>query len=238
MSFPIYTHGRRDQAKVALTFDDGPNPPRTDQILEILAAANVRATFFVLGKWAERWPKAFERIVKAGHVIGNHSHMHDPEVGDFDRAEAVIANLLGHPTGFLRAHYFHYHLCQQSPVALAPAMKIVDSDVNPADYSLTDPDEIASRVLQSKDLQGGSIIDLHDGSETESDAERLARPLPMISALPRLIDELKLRGYSLVGLDAMELVDPTPWSLGFRKSSLEMKGTPPGSLKGGAKSDF
>ena len=61
MSFPIYTHGRRDQAKVALTFDDGPNPPRTDQILEILASHNARATFFVIGKWAERWPDLPDR---------------------------------------------------------------------------------------------------------------------------------------------------------------------------------
>ena len=85
---------------------------------------------------------------------------------------------------------------------------------------MTDPEEILSRTLQAKSLSGGSIIDLHDGYETENDAARLARPLPMIAALPRLIDELKARGYSLVGLDEMELIDPTPWSPGFRKSSL------------------
>lgn len=220
MSFQIYTHGRRDEAKVALTFDDGPNPPRTDQILDILASRNVRATFFVIGKWVDRWPHAVERMIKAGHVIGNQSYLHDPEVGDFDRAEAAIANFTGRPTGFLRAHYFHYHLCLQSPVALSPDTKIIDSDVNPADWSLTDPDEIIARTIQAKSLSGGSIIDLHDGTETENDAARLARPLPMISALPRLIDELTSRGYNLVGLDDMQLVDPTTWSPGFRKSSL------------------
>jgi peptidoglycan/xylan/chitin deacetylase (PgdA/CDA1 family) len=220
MPLQIYEHGRRDQPRVALTFDDGPNPPRTDQILDILASRNVRATFFVIGKWAERWPQAVERMVRTGHVIGNHSYLHDPALGDFDRAEVVLGSMIAKPTGFLRAHYFHYHLCEQSPVALLPSTKIVDSDVNPADWSLSDPDEIVARCLQSTHLQGGSIIDLHDGFETENDAMRLARPLPMIAGLPRLIDGLIARGYKLVGLDEMELVDPTPWSPGFRKSTL------------------
>jgi peptidoglycan/xylan/chitin deacetylase (PgdA/CDA1 family) len=218
MPVQIYKHARRDQPTVALTFDDGPNPPRTDQVLEILASRNVRGTFFVIGKWADRYPQALERMIRAGHVIGNHSYLHDPNLGDFDRAEAAIGNILGKPTGFLRAHCFLYHLCEQSPVALGPSMRIVDSDVNPADWSLSDPEEILRRCLQSKELQGGSIIDLHDGAETENDAARLERPLAMIAALPRLIDGLISRGYKLVGLDEMELVDPAPWSPTGRKT--------------------
>ncbi len=211
ISLHIYTHGRRDQPKVALTFDDGPNPPRTDQVLEVLASRNARATFFVIGKWVERFPQAFERIVRAGHVIGNHSYLHDPGLGDFDRAEAVITHLTGHPTRFLRAHYFHFHLCQHSPLALSPGVKIVDADVNPADWSQADPAEILRRTLEAPCLAAGSIIDLHDGAETENDGVRLSRPLPMIEALPRLMDELKARGFALIGLDEMELVDPKTW---------------------------
>jgi peptidoglycan/xylan/chitin deacetylase (PgdA/CDA1 family) len=212
MSFLIYTHGRRDQPKVALTFDDGPNPPRTDEIVDILASRNVRGTFFVIGKWVERWPHAFERLIRDGHVIGNHSHLHDPLLGDFDRAEAVLRHAMGRPARFLRAHYFYYHLCAQSPAALSPEVKVVDADVNPSDWSLRDPDEIVRRCLEAKELQGGSIIDLHDGAETEDDAVRLERSLPLVTALPRLIDGLTSRGYELVGLDEMELVDPTRWS--------------------------
>ena len=127
MPLSIYTHGRRDQKKIALTFDDGPNPPRTDQILDILAKKKVQATFFVLGKWVERFPRAFRRIIDAGHTVGNHSY-------------------------------------------------------------------------------------LHDGAETASDAVRLARVIPLIQALPLLIDEICSRGFELVGLDEMELVDPTVWT--------------------------
>lgn len=216
MTLSIYTHGRRDQPKVALTFDDGPNPPRTDQVLAILADKGVRATFFVLGKWAERWPQALTRIVQAGHVVGNHSHLHDPDLGDFDRAEAAIGNITGHPCRFLRAHLFHYHLCLQSSVATSPTMKIVDSDVNPADWAQTDPQEIVRLTLESPNLANGSIVDLHDSAESENDALRLCRPLTLIEALPGLIDNLQARGYALVGLDEMELVEPIPWSAAWQ----------------------
>ncbi len=211
MPLTYYTHGRRDQMKVALTFDDGPNPPRTDQVIEILNSRGARGTFFVLGKWVERWPEAFMRISDGGHAVGNHSHLHQAHLGDFDRAEAAIGNLLGRPTRFLRAHYFNFFTCLYSPVALAPEMKIVDADVNPADYAKSDPRAIVEATLHDPALAGGSIIDLHDSTESDDDALRLARPLPMIKALPAIIDGLQARGFELVGLDEMELVDPIEW---------------------------
>jgi peptidoglycan/xylan/chitin deacetylase (PgdA/CDA1 family) len=212
MTLDIYTHGRRDQPKVALTFDDGPNPPITDQILEILDGYGVRATFFPIGRWVERWPRAFDRMVDAGHVIGNHSYLHDRYVGDFDRAEAVLANVTGRPSQFVRAHFFYFHLCLESPLARSPQIRIVDADVNPADYSRSDPAEIVRLTLESEHLGGGSIIDLHDGGEMNNDAERLSRPRPLIEALPLIIEGLRKRGLEPVGLDEMELVDPTPWT--------------------------
>jgi peptidoglycan/xylan/chitin deacetylase (PgdA/CDA1 family) len=211
MSLKYYTHGRRDQMKVALTFDDGPNPPRTDQIMEILQSRGARGTFFVLGKWVERWPEAFQRIVENGHSVGNHSHLHHTHLGDFDRAEAVIGNLLGRPTRFLRAHYFNFFTCLYSPVAMSRDMKIVDADVNPADYVKSDPQAIIDASLNDPSLAGGSIIDLHDGREFDDEARRLASPLPMIEALPAIVDGLQARGFQLVGLDDMELVDPIEW---------------------------
>ncbi len=211
MRLKYYRHGRRDQMKVALTFDDGPNPPRTDQVIEILNSRGARATFFVLGKWVERWPEAFMRISEGGHVVGNHSYLHQAHLGDFDRAEAAIGNLLGRPTEFLRAHYFNFFTCLYSPVALAPEMKIVDADVNPADYAKADPQAIVEATLNDPALAGGSIIDLHDSTESDDDAMRLARPLPMIAALQAIVDGLQARGFELVGLDEMELVDPIEW---------------------------
>jgi peptidoglycan/xylan/chitin deacetylase (PgdA/CDA1 family) len=211
MTLVYYEHARRDQLNVALTFDDGPNPPRTDQVIEILNAKGARATFFVLGKWAERWPQALERIVRHGHVVGNHSYAHHAHLGDFDRAEAVIGNVIGRPTRFVRAHYFNFFTCASSPVAMSKDTKIVDADVNPADWNKTDPRAIVDATLNHPQLAGGSIIDLHDSGETDDDTLRLARPIPMIEALPAIIDGLQARGFQLVGLDEMEFVDPIEW---------------------------
>jgi peptidoglycan/xylan/chitin deacetylase (PgdA/CDA1 family) len=197
--------------KVALTFDDGPNPPRTDQVIDILNSKGARGSFFVLGKWAERWPQALERIIRNGQVVGNHSYMHHAHVGDFDRAEAAIGNVIGRPTQFVRAHYFNHFTLIDSPYAMSKAVKNIDSDVNPADWNKTDPQAIIDAVLNHPQLAGGSVIDLHDSTESDDDAIRLARPIPMIEALPAMIDGLYARGYKLVGLDEMEFVDPIEW---------------------------
>ena len=90
-------------------------------------------------------------------------------------------------------------------------MKIIDSDVNPSDWDKTDAQAIIDATLNHPDLAGGSIIDLHDSSETEDDALRLSRPIPMIEALPDIIDGLQAKGLQLVGLDEMEFVDPIQW---------------------------
>ena len=207
----IYNYGCRDQPKVALTFDDGPNPPITDKILEILETKNAKGTFFVIGKWVDRWPESFLRIIKKGHTIGNHSYSHNPNLGDFDHAEAVITNVTGKPSRFLRAHYFKFELCLESTLALSSEIKIVDADVNPSDFKQTSSQDILNLTMQSKNLQAGSIIDLHDGSETENHSLRISRPGPLVEALPRMIDELQERGFQLVGLDEMELVNPKTW---------------------------
>ena len=90
-------------------------------------------------------------------------------------------------------------------------MAIVDADVNPADWNKTDPQAIVDATLQHPSLAAGSIIDLHDSSEMADDGQRLARPLPLITALPQIIDGLQAQGYELVGLDEMTLVDPVEW---------------------------
>lgn len=211
MSLDVYFHGRRDVSKVALTFDDSPNPPRTDEVADILSEYGVRGTFFVIGKWVDRFPESLERLVRAGHVIGNHSYEHHYRVGDYDKAETAITNITGKRSIFLRAHGFDYESLSQSVTANLATSRIIDADVNPSDYAKTDCDAIIKGVLENENLGGGSIIDLHDGSELDDAAQRLARPLPMIEALPVIIDGLRERGLEPVGLDELELVDPVRW---------------------------
>ncbi|HMD02267.1 MAG TPA: polysaccharide deacetylase family protein, partial [Candidatus Baltobacteraceae bacterium] len=69
-------HGPSDRHEVALTFDDGPNAPYTERILDVLRRERVHATFFVVGRAVAAYPRTVRRIVREGHVLGNHSWDH------------------------------------------------------------------------------------------------------------------------------------------------------------------
>jgi len=201
----VYRRGRKDELKVALTFDDGPNPPRTAEVLDVLAEAKVSATFFVIGKWVHAFPETLARVVHEGHVIGNHSYAHDRAICDFEEADCAIAAVTGKRSCFVRAPFLHHAALARWPPARDGRIKVIAGSVSSADYSLTAPQSIVDAVLQHPRLGAGSIIVLHDGSE---DADRrLSRPLPMIQALPDIVNGLLGRGLTPVGLDNMTLVD-------------------------------
>ena len=74
---PVVSRGKGGSRAVALTFDDGPSPASTPVLLQLLARYDLKATFFVIGNQAEKYPELIERIVAAGHKVGNHSWSHD-----------------------------------------------------------------------------------------------------------------------------------------------------------------
>jgi peptidoglycan/xylan/chitin deacetylase (PgdA/CDA1 family) len=80
------------------------------------------------------------------------------------------------------------------------------------DWLADDPESIAWRVLDDFELGPGSIIVLHDGAEMEDEASRLARPIPMVQALPRIIEGLTAQGLRCVRVDELELADPVEWT--------------------------
>lgn len=75
---PVISRGHTGQKAVALTFDDGPDPLTTPQLLDVLTRHGMKATFFVSGQSAERYPEWIELILSRGHLIGNHSYSHSP----------------------------------------------------------------------------------------------------------------------------------------------------------------
>jgi len=211
MTVEYANRGICDRPAVALTFDDGPNPPRTEQVLDILAEYDAVATFFVIGKWAERWPGTLRRIVDAGHVVGNHSYSHTVGVGDYDAGEAAISHVTGRPCRFARAAAFDYSSCDQSTLITAKELLLVDADVNPADWDSTNAENIARAVLNHPNLGSGSIIDLHDGAEYDDPAALLGRPAAMINALPVILDDLQERRLACVGLDEFTFEQMHVW---------------------------
>jgi len=200
MNIPYYQHGDRSVNKIALTFDDGPNPFFTEKVLNILKEHNIRATFFVLGKWAEIYPEIINRIYNDGHIIGNHSYSHEKD--DFDLAETIIAKTIKQTSKFIRPPYNKTEWCINSDIYSKSKAKIINNDTAIGDWECPG-EKILIDKIESK-VQNGSIILLHDGSHL--DHELQTRPQQMLAILPFIIKSLKDKGFVFVGLDEMDLI--------------------------------
>lgn len=194
---PYYSHGDRKSNKVALTFDDGPNPFFTPKLLKLFDAFQVKATFFLIGKWAERYPSLTQRIKVAGHLIGNHSYSHSRVFGDFQRGKQVIEKITSSKITFLRPPYLNLKLCVGNEVK---RQKVVTFDVDSRDWAWSKSDDIVKNI--NSKIRGGSIVGFHDGSELKKEWNK--RPKEMMIALHKIIPCLKKR-YTLVNLQDMSL---------------------------------
>lgn len=196
-----YRHGSRSQNEVSLTFDDGPSPVFTPKVLDILKQYNVRATFFVLGKWGELYPDIIKREQREGHLIANHSYSHSKDIGDFERADEFFSRIIGSVPRFLRPPYGELKLVDKK---FFEERKIIDWDVEARDWERPRPEIIVQRIVFA--AQNGSIILLHDGSQEE--AEQKERPQNMVLALPKIIEELQKK-FQLVRVDELDLAPLT-----------------------------
>jgi len=177
---------------VALTFDDGPNPPYTNQLLKILEEKGVKATFFLIGKQVEEHPEITREIANAGHGIGGHSY--DWESLAFRRRETVEGKLDQMDAAFANAGITNVVLFRPPNGFLSPGQGIIieerglvhiSADVVVGDWKPIGAETINDRVLNK--VRPGSIIVLHDGGGDRS---------ATIKAVPMIIDALQLNGYS------------------------------------------
>lgn len=184
---------------VALTFDDGPWPAQTEQILNILKAERVKATFFVVGKQAYRYPRAMRRIVNEGHLVGNHTQGHQilDEVGpsavrqQISEGQVAIQKTTGVRARWFRPPGGHLSAAVGAETArhgLALAMWSVD----PQDWRQPDGRVLGPELVRT--VKPGSIVLLHDGGGTRAGT---------VWALPGVIRELKRQGYTFVTLDEL-----------------------------------
>jgi peptidoglycan/xylan/chitin deacetylase (PgdA/CDA1 family) len=186
---------------VALTFDDGPNPDATPLILDTLREKGVRATFFVLGSHAERWPELVRRISNEGHQLGNHGYFHrklqfkspfyvsrDIRLGirAIKRAGAPAPKYFRAPHGF-RSPW-------TTPIASSYGERTVGWSLGVWDSDRPGVEEIVRRTLEG--VSPGSIVLLHDGDGYNPDGDRMQTA----AALPLIIDRLKEQGYEFATL--------------------------------------
>ena len=190
-----------DQRIVALTYDDGPNPPYTERLLEVLAKHNVKATFFMIGNRIERHPETVNRVIAEGHQIGNHTYSH-PLLGFlppfYVQREIERTDVLLRQQGIIGETVFRAPLLTRFlPVAwvLAKGNRAhISCNVWSWDWTTQNPDKITETVLKKTNL--GSIIVLHDGKAENRNANRSGT----IEATDRLITALKRDGYRFVRL--------------------------------------
>lgn len=201
--------------KLAITFDDGPDPRWTPKILDVLKEKHVPATFFVIGLDASQWPQILKREYAEGHSIGNHTYTHPAfeEISptqlrwELNLTQRLIGSTLGVKSILFRPPYGIDHQPEfaeevaQLPLAQDMGYLIVGQKIDPHDWrqpygKQVPAQEIVDGVLRQ--ATSGNIILFHDGGGDRSQT---------VAALPQIIDQLRERGYDFVSVP--ELINKT-----------------------------
>jgi peptidoglycan/xylan/chitin deacetylase (PgdA/CDA1 family) len=178
---------------VCLTFDDGPDADWTPQVLDLLAAAQVHATFFMIGKQVRRWPELARRVAAEGHEVANHtfSHRHPwwmstraarDEVRDGTRA---LSDVLGIEPRFYRAPHGRRRRCMTEE-AHGAGQAVVGWNRSAIDWGMFGTTQGIARRLQC--VAGGTVLLMHDGRNQHN------RPDQLVQVLPQFLAQLAARG--------------------------------------------
>lgn len=200
--YPTITHGPRDGRYVALSFDDGPDADMTPKVLDALARAGARATFFVIGRSLAECPDLARRIVADGHVLGNHAWGHSrfqsfystkKHLREIERCEQAIARICRNAMPALYRPPVGLKSGELGRAAWQRGLTLVAWSLHSHDTRLQDPANIARRVL--KRVQAGDIVLLHDGHDLPG------RNRPLCAQAVTLI----LQGLSAKGLECVTI---------------------------------
>jgi peptidoglycan-N-acetylglucosamine deacetylase len=187
---------------IALTLDDGPDPLVTPRVLDLLDAHRVRATFFLIGERARRYPELTREIVARGHVVENHSqkHVHTFSVTgmgalsrEIDNAQRTLTELTGERPAFFRAPAGLRNVLLE-PVLQKLDLRLAAWTRRGFDTRERDPEIVAERLL--RDLAPRDILLLHDGGAAVTDD---GQPV-LLLVLPRLFDAAHKQGLRFVTL--------------------------------------
>lgn len=177
---------------IALTFDDGPNPKTTPEVLKVLREKNVKATFFILGENAKQYPELVAKAASEGHEIGSHSYTHrhlkdlseEECAEELDKAEEIIGTVAPRPKLFRPPGGLY------NDIVLREAKKrgytTVLWSVDPEDWKRPSVQNVIKTVMDK--AKSGGIILMHDG----------IYPLPTPKAVAIIIDRLRAEGYTII----------------------------------------
>ena len=196
---------------MALTFDDGPYPPYTDRLLDILKEKKAHATFFLVAEQAQRHPELVKRTLAEGHTVGLHAFRHrdflklteEERQKDLAQGKKVLCDITGkEPVYWRPPHGFRDFSVME--VAAAQKLTVVNWSVIPRDWTEIGEQEIQRRVMDK--AENGAIVLLHDGDSPFYKASRQ----PTVDAAGLLIDSLREKGYHLVSLEEYVQAEKRP----------------------------
>ena len=193
----IETMGRavvdENSKKVALTFDDGPHPFYTKQLLEGLKERDVKATFFITGQNVEAYPEIVKQIFEDGHLIGNHTYSHTQLTSgnaerfkqEIIRTNEVIKEVTGEDTIYIRPPYGSWNKEFEKELNMFPVLWTID----PLDWCSNDASGIVKNVVVK--VKENDIILMHDQYKTT------------VTAALEIVDQLTKEGYEFVTVDEL-----------------------------------
>ncbi|PVW14317.1 polysaccharide deacetylase family protein [Marixanthomonas spongiae] len=191
------TKGNQTEKQVAITFDDGPHPEYTLEILKLLKSYNAKATFFCIGKNLEKYPKIAQQLIADGHSLGNHSYSHATNFGFFRKkriveelakTDVLLEKITGSKNVWFRPPY------GVTNPSIAKAVKetnhnVVGWNVRSYDTVIKNPTKVVNRI--KKRVSPNAIILLHD---THSRCPEIVE---------RLLQFLKKEGYQTVTVERL-----------------------------------
>ena len=187
---------------IALSFDDGPEGKKTARILDILKDNNVEAAFFCIGKNMPDNEDILKRITNEGHIIGNHSNSHNSlfdlysskkMLNELELASQTCQDITGHYPRFFRPPYGVTNPNLKKAV-LGGGFISIGWSIRSYDTVIGNEELLQTRILNR--LKPGAILLLHDTSESTR------------KILPRLLKEIRNRGYKMIRLDKMINLNP------------------------------
>jgi len=200
----------RGTRQLALTYDDGPNDPHTLRLLEVLAKHNVHATFFLIGRYVQQRPDIAREIVRAGHVVGNHTFTHPLltlKSGNDVRNQLIDCRSALRDAVGEHSTLFRPPFGGRRPAVLRIARELglepIMWNVTGYDWSAP-PAEVIERKV-TRQIRGGDVILLHDGGHKQMGADRSQTVL----ATDRVIQRYKSEGYNFVTVPQMMLHEPS-----------------------------
>lgn len=197
---PFICEGDASKRRVALTFDDGPDPRSTPALLDLLRAENVPATFFCIGRHIAAHPELAARIAQEGHLLGNHTFTHSNATNCFGIArlteEMTRTQSATRDAAGIAPVYFRPPMGLSNPrvfkAASSLGLKVVGWTARGIDTQIRDSNRVVQRILRS--VRPGAIILLHDGN---------IPPERLLTTVKLLLAKLREQGYAFARLDQL-----------------------------------